>query len=312
MKLKELNNYGFTHTVIAALFVLIFVIAGTGYVVNTHAATKSNAKTSTFLIYPGKGQYIKVAITSKNKSAESCTEGGTKQFAKYDATQYYNLSTKKDKAGVAPWPIEVSCSLPTNGSGGYLFSFFKTKNIKQTAEQVPALGIKPGQCIWINYYGINPGPVTRKANGSCGSTNKSPSPKQGITGQNSALPKIDAHLSDPSQSYKLTATTQYNNQYKYEALGQLSYSATSPTDLKYNLIACSGNVKVTLKNAASPYKIFNAKLAYDKQKSACLFYGSTIIRPTAQFTQVTTSFSFKGNRFLNPVAETSPAVIPIK
>src|SRR3954467_12178476 len=45
MKIQRLSSKGFSHTIVLAAFVLVFAVAGVGYLVASHAASPCRART---------------------------------------------------------------------------------------------------------------------------------------------------------------------------------------------------------------------------------------------------------------------------
>lgn len=85
MKLKKLNTCGFSHDIVFVLFILIFAIAGIGYLIASHASTPM----PTF-IYLATDQPASVQPTAWGKTIEALVPWNNKIYAGYGD---YNANT---------------------------------------------------------------------------------------------------------------------------------------------------------------------------------------------------------------------------
>lgn len=157
MKSIKLNHKGFFHHFGLLFFLVIFAIAGAGYVVATNAASKKES-TNTYFMYSDGGKYKYVYVWGQGRC-------GTKTVLYATGSKSNALVFKmppKDSNGKYQ-PIKLICTAGENDS--YSFDFRISPDESDPADVTSAGEDLESKCIYVHDSGISR--TVERENGSC-------------------------------------------------------------------------------------------------------------------------------------------------
>ncbi|HEX4774083.1 MAG TPA: hypothetical protein VH234_01030 [Candidatus Saccharimonadales bacterium] len=150
MKLKKLNARGFSHDMVLVLFVVIFAIAGVGYLVASHAAAPSPCTQSAPQVYPQNtyawatagswglpGQKLSYNVSVYNADIGKC--GSSTFTLSATAPSGYQVSVPVSSITLAPnsraYPFVyvTSPTTATDGDNPIVFTLQRSGTSNQTA-----------------------------------------------------------------------------------------------------------------------------------------------------------------------------------
>jgi len=191
MKFKKLNQEGFFHHFGLLFFLVIFAIAGAGYVVATNAASKSEP-TNTYFMYSEGGKYKYVYVWGQGR----CGTNTVKYTTGSKSNALVFKMPPKDSDGKYQ-PIKLICTAGENVS--YSFDFRVSPDETGSADVSSVGEGLESKCLYVHDTGISR--TVERENGSCNTD----SAKSGSKDKNNDSDSIDSNKDDSDEPIAKTS-----------------------------------------------------------------------------------------------------------